>query len=319
MIKLKKRKLKKSVIYIFAGLVALFVIGILGYNFYKEMNYRKTYEYKLLEKGYTMEEVPILLEKLTEEQITKLLEQEKEENITPILQEKYYLSKNLEDYLAFRKENPDRNTYDIVAMVNIHANKDWYEIIIPTDTTKNNTILVNKFYQLPEDYTPEALVNVSNWYCYGENKITQETYDAFINMYNAAKEQNIKIIINSSYRNYQEQEQTYQELKATYGSKKADEQAARPGHSEHESGLAIDVFTPGNTTTVNFKESEAYQWLKNHAHEYGFIERYPEDKEYLTGYRFESWHWRYVGIEIATQIHEEEITFDEYYAYYLEN
>ena len=138
-------------------------------------------------------------------------------------------------------------------------------------------------------------------------------------MYNKALEQEIKLIINSSYRNFKSQEDTYNDLRKTFGSKRADAQAARPGHSEHETGLAIDIFTPGNTGTGNFKDSNAYTWLKEHAHEFGFIERYPEGKEYLTGYAFESWHWRYVGIPVATQIHEEQITFDEYYAYYIEN
>lgn len=160
---------------------------------------------------------------------------------------------------------------------------------------------------------------MSNWYSYGTQKLTKETYDAFINMYNKAKEQDIKLIINSSYRNYQNQENTYNELKKTYGTNRADNQAARPGHSEHETGLAFDIFTPGNTTTSNFEESNAYAWLKEHAQEFGFIERYPKGKEYLTGYNFESWHWRYVGVDIATKIKEEEITFDEYYAYYIDN
>ena len=68
----------------------------------------------------------------------------------------------------------------------------------------------------------------------------------------------------------------------------------------------------------NFEQTEEFNWLQEHAHEYGFILRYPKDKEHITGYKYESWHYRYVGIETATKIHELGITFDEYYAYFLE-
>lgn len=314
-----KRKIKKGVIYFFAGIITIIVLSILGINYYNDYKYRQTNEYKLLEKGYTSDETNLLLEKLGENKIDELINQEKNELIIPILSEKYYIAKNLEIYLEYYKENPEKSTYDIVALVNTKAYLDWYEEIKEADTSKGDLILVNKFNQLPEDYTPENLTKVSVQYSYGDQKITKEAYDAFIDMYNSALKDDIKLIINSSYRDYTSQKNTYTDLKNAYGTSRADGQAARPGHSEHESGLAFDIFSPGNTSTSNFKDSNAYTWLKEHAQEYGFIERYPEGKEYITGYNFESWHWRYVGKEAAITIKEEEITFDEYYAYYIEN
>lgn len=315
-----KRKIKKNIIiYFCAGIVTIFVITILAINYKNDYKYKQTTEYKLLEKGYTKEEVNDILNGLQEKDLLILLEKEKNEYLLPIMKEKYYISKNLEEYLNFYKENKDKSTYDIVAMVNVHANKDWYEEIEPANTELKNLLLVNKHYQLEETYIPENLIEVSNWYCYGENQIIKDAYESFIEMYNKAKEEEITLIINSSYRNYESQKNTYNRLKNTFGTTKADSQAARPGHSEHETGLAFDIFAPGNASTEDFKESNAYLWLKEHAYQYGFIERYPQDKEYLTGYAFESWHWRYVGIEVATKIYEEQITFDEYYAYYIEN
>lgn len=79
------------------------------------------------------------------------------------------------------------------------------------------------------------------------------------------------------------------------------------------------MFEKNNQSTLTFKDSEAYSWLKENAHNYGFIERYPEGKENITGYNPEAWHWRYVGTEVAKIIHDENITFDEYYAFYVEN
>lgn len=313
----KKKKVKKNVIYLFAAVVFIIVAIILGINYYNDYKYQQTNEYKLIEKGYLKEDALKLLAKLNETQINNLLTKDKDENVLSIIDEKYYIEKNLDTYLEYYRENPDKSSYDIVAIVNVGANKDWYEGTFEADLTKGPLLLVNKFNKLSPDFTPEDLTLVKNWYCYGENQLAKVAYEAFIDLYNKAKEDEIKLFINSSYRNYSAQEKTYNDLKNTYGTKRADSQAARPGHSEHETGLSFDVFTPGNSSTENFKDSAAYTWLKTHAHEFGFIERYPEDKEYLTGYNFESWHWRYVGIETANIIHEEEITFDEYYAYYI--
>ena len=146
----------------------------------------------------------------------------------------------------------------------------------------------------------------------------QSAYDAFKNMWNAAMDNGIQFIINSSYRDYNSQKEIYEDYKNWYGEEKANSQAAQPGYSEHQTGYAIDLFAKDNQLSDTFEESEGYKWLKNNAYKYGFIERYPKDKQYLTGYAFESWHWRYVGVEAATVIQKENITYDEYYAYYIE-
>ncbi len=318
MAKKKKLKIKKQVIYFILIVFALIVGTILGIHYWNDYQYKQTNEYKLLSKGYTKEETELLFQKLTEEKIQELLEQEKNETLLAILNEKYYLSKNLDAYLEYQKRNTNTSTYDIVALINTGAHQDWYENIVDADTSLGNLLLVNKFHQLANDYSPENLIKVSKQHSYGEQQITKEAYEGFQNMFNKAKEENVTFFINSSYRNYKDQEDTYNSLKKAYGSSKADSQAARPGHSEHETALAFDIFTPGNTSTGNFKDSKAYEWLKENAQDYGFIERYPEGKEYLTGYNYEAWHWRYVGIEVAKQIKEEEITFDEYYAFYIE-
>ena len=90
------------------------------------------------------------------------------------------------------------------------------------------------------------------------------------------------------------------------------------GYSEHQTGLSLDIFSKEHTSTSNFKGSPAHTWLINNAYRFGFIERYQEDKQYITGFAAEAWHWRYVGTEAATYIYENNITFDEYYAYFVE-
>lgn len=316
----KKRKLKKQVYYVLAGFIGLIVLGILGMNYYNDFKYRQTNEFKLLDKGYSNDDTNIMLEKLSENSITMVLNKEKDDAIVALVKEKYFLEKNLEDYLTYIQEEEETNYQDVVAIVNVHANQNWYEEEYKTDPSLNELMLVNKFYALDKDYTPENLVNIPLTYAYGNEgdcKIIDYAYEKFVDLWQAAKDAGYYLMVNSSYRDYTEQEETYNYLKSTVGERKADERAARAGHSEHQTGLVVDMTSIHNAQDNTFKESEEYAWLQEHAHEYGFIERYPEGKTYITGYNPESWHWRYVGIEAATQIHEEGITFDEYYAFYI--
>lgn len=314
----KRRKLKKNVAY--GGIIVIvLVIGLIcfGVKKYKDYQYTKTYEYKLSQKGWDEKQTQAIL-KLYKNNLKDILKKDVNENIITLAKEKYFLYKNLDTYLEYIENNEDKSLTDVVAIVNVHANNAWYELDIKTDTSLNERMLVNKFYHLDENYLPDDIVNVSNKYAYNGNRLRQDAYDAFVDMWNAAMDNNIKLIINSSYREYEKQSSIYEDYKNWYGQTKADKQAARPGYSEHQTGLVIDVFSSDNQLTGTFKDSEGYKWLKENAYKYGYIERYPDGKEYLTGYEFESWHWRYVGKDAAKVIQNENITYDEYYAYYIE-
>ena len=132
-----------------------------------------------------------------------------------------------------------------------------------------------------------------------------------------ARKENITLVLTSGYRTREDQTNIYESMKNSKGETYADEFAARPGSSEHETGLALDIMT-FNAVTETFHETETYKWLHKHAREYGFIERYPENKEYLTGYERESWHFRYVGVDLANKVEEEGIAYEEYYAFYID-
>ena len=319
--KKRKRKLKKQVYYFLAGIVAVIVIVILGINFYNDFQYKQTNEYKLIEKGYSEEDTKTILEKLSNDKISSILETEKNDNIVNLVKEKYFLEKNLDRYLSYLEEEEDTSFSDVVAIVNVHADSRWYEEEFQVNTSLNELMMVNKFYTLDETYTPENLVTIPLTYAYGnegDNQILDYAYEKFLDMWQAANDEGYYLMVNSSYRNYEEQQQTYDNLKNTVGERKADEIAARPGHSEHQTGLVVDMTSKNSPYSNEFADSEEYKWLKEHAHEFGFIERYPEGKTYLTGYNPESWHWRYVGVEAATTMYEENITYDEYYAFYIE-
>ncbi len=314
-----KVKLKKRNISIAIGCVVVLVVLIIGLFRWKQtLDYQKTFEYRLENHGYSEEDTAYLIEKLDEKELEKLLEKEADENIPKFMKESYYLKKNLEKYLAYYQENPEKSLSDVVAIINVRANEDWYTDPVEADTSKENLLLVNKFHQLSKDFEAPDLEKVKNWYAYGDDPmLRKEAYEKFIDLFNAAKEDGLTIIISSAYRDYEYQDKLYNDYLIQLGQKKTDEVAARPGFSEHQTGLTVDVTTYG-ANTETFETFEEFTWLQNHAHEYGFILRYPKDKEYLTGYGYESWHYRYVGVEAATYIYEHNITFDEYYAYFVE-
>ena len=207
---------------------------------------------------------------------------------------------------------------DIIALVNTHSYKDWYSDTKKTDISKGNLMLTNKFYNLDNSYNADNMERVSTNYCYGNDQmLTHDTYSAFIEMFNAAKSEGLTLIINSSFRSYEDQEDIYNYYLDIKGEEETNKIAAKPGHSEHQTGLAVDIQTY-NSTSKTFEDFEEFKWLKKNAYRYGFILRYPKDKQYITGYEYESWHYRYVGVEAATYIYENNITFDEYYAYFVE-
>ena len=167
-------------------------------------------------------------------------------------------------------------------------------------------LIANKTYPLPSTYKPGGL--------------TSTTQEAFDKMKAWAKKDGINLVIKSGYRSYATQKSTYNYYVSRDGVAKADTYSARPGHSEHQTGLAIDITSlehPYITNNDNsFDKSKEYEWLKNNCHKYGFILRYPKGKEHITGYNTESWHFRYVGVDVATKIYQENITFEEYIVKY---
>ena len=315
-----KLKLKKSVYFVLGGVIIFVLAIVIGIHVYQNYQYKQTNEYKLLDSGYTKEEIKILEDHLTDDEITALASAEKDEFLLELLQDPYFIKAYLNRYTAYHEENSESLARQVVATVNTNTDYGYYTQDFDTNLEDDYLILVNKYYHLNADYVPDDLVSVSNRYYYGENhQIRSVVYDAFIDMWNAANNEGIYLIINSSYRTYAEQQQVYDSYKDSRGTTYADSIAARPGYSEHQTGLAIDIFSTEYTTTSNFKDSPAHQWLVNHAYQYGFIQRYEEDTEEITGFAEEAWHWRYVGVEVATYLHEHDITFDEYYAYFILN
>ena len=316
-LKKTKLKLKKNVWFAIGGIFIVVIIVIVGVNIYRNVQYKQTNEYKLLESGYTEEEINLLEENFTNEEVTALADASKDDFLISLLQDAYFIKDNLNRYTAYHSDNESLSARSVIEIVNTNNDYSYYDHDIDTDISKDYLLLVNKYYHLGNDYVPDDLVNINNKYYYGDgHQIRKVAYDAFIDMWNQANMEGIYFIINSGYRSFEDQQEVYDFYKNNYGTTYADSIAARPGYSEHQTGLSIDIFSTEYTTTEAFKNSTHYEWLVNNAYKYGFIQRYQSDTEDVTGFTEEAWHWRYVGVEVATYLHEHDITFDEYYAYF---
>lgn len=318
----KRLRLKPKVARFLIYFIFFIIMGIYTINesrkIIADFKYRETYEYKITEKGYKLEEAKKLIEILPDEKLNYILDNEYNEMYYNIVSQKYYLNKNFDKYIQYKEYHEDTSYEDVIAIVNVHANAGWYNESYETNINDGFLIIVNKFYHLDKSYERTDLQNINLAYAYANNSAAEIVIEKFKQMRDDIEEEmNVHLMVNSSYRSYEDQEEIYNEFKKV-SLKYADSYAARPGYSEHQTGLAIDITSLEHPTANEFEESEEYKWLKENCHKYGFVLRYPEGKEHITGYSTESWHFRYVGEEAATQIYKENITFDEYYAYYIE-
>lgn len=159
----------------------------------------------------------------------------------------------------------------------------------------DGVLVANKSYPLPADYAPGGLLDAAEI--------------AFMEMKNAAARDGITLTIVSGYRSYARQERLYNNYVAKDGKDEADRYSARPGHSEHQSGLAMDL----NSVEDSFANTKEAKWIAENCAKYGFIIRYPKGKEEQTGYIYEPWHVRYLGVDLAEEITASGLCFEEYF------
>lgn len=191
--------------------------------------------------------------------------------------------------------------------------KRFYKNIKLIKNPDNILTLVNKNNKLPAVYVPSDLVEIPNNMAYNGKKVREEVLKNFENLFNDAQKLGYKIIVVSAYRDYDYQKKLFDGYTQDKGLKYALKCSAKPGHSEHQTGLAIDVMGSNNDYNL-FAESNEFEWMKNNAYKYGFIMRYPEEKQKITGFKYEPWHYRYVGKDVAEYIYENKLTLEEYFS-----
>lgn len=188
------------------------------------------------------------------------------------------------------------------------------------DNKMDYTILVNKENLLPRDYVPENLVEIhepmgSKLDKTYVNRLNAGAYKAFKEMQKDALKEGYEIFVDSSYRTYEYQEKLFNKTASEKGLEYAQKFLALPGGSEHQTGLAADIIFRRNGEMIEGQKAEdaEIKWLFANAHKYGFILRYPQGKEKITGFNFEPWHFRYVGKKLSEEIFAADITLEEYY------
>lgn len=178
-------------------------------------------------------------------------------------------------------------------------------------------ILANKTHKLREDYEPSDLVKPNVTMRYYECMLREEAAKKLEEMVNKASEEGLFIGLISGYRSYSYQVDLYNSYVSNHGQEYTDTFSSRPGYSDHQTGLAVDLCGEdiNYDLSTEFENTSEGKWLHEHAHEYGFIMRYPKGKDDITGYSYEPWHFRYIGEEYATAIYEtdEWYTFEEYF------
>lgn len=253
----------------------------------------KMYYDKLSGKGYTLDEIQKIITKIDKEDyIIALLIYDKQEDIDKYILN-YTKNKITKDYL------------------NIYENTTLLDKI-------DITSIINKKTGLTANFIPENLTNISKYCAFNSGQLTQEAANSFNSMCMDAKEQGIYFASMIAYRSYSDQENIYNSYVNNYGELQVDSYTPKPGYSEHQTGLAVNVSSMASYPEgTSFVDTNEYQWLLLNADKYGFIFRYPKGKEYITGFESEPGHLRYVGEELAQLIAQTDYTMEEFAALYL--
>lgn len=178
--------------------------------------------------------------------------------------------------------------------------------------------LVNKKIGLRSDYEPPDLVELTGVpTVYAGQRLRREAADYLRLMFDAAAAQGLEMVVLSAYRSYEEQARTFDFWVRQEGLAAAERESARPGHSQHQLGTAVDITSKqvGYSLVEGFGSSAEGSWLEANAHRFGFIMSYPKDEEAITGYKYEPWHFRYVGREHAAAVYQGGLVLEEYLSF----
>ncbi|HAK43733.1 MAG TPA: D-alanyl-D-alanine carboxypeptidase [Clostridium sp.] len=178
-------------------------------------------------------------------------------------------------------------------------------------------LMVNRDNPLDKNFVPKNLVTPNTKFIgNGDpnvNKLEAVAAIALENLFQAAKNEGINLLGVSGYRDYNYQKKLYDNAVISSGKEYADKYTAKPGASEHQTGLAMDILSEDyQVLDDGFNNTDAYRWIEKNCSKYGFIIRYPKGKENITGYNYEPWHLRYVGKKAAEEIMKNKITLEEY-------
>lgn len=279
---------------------------------------------KLLSLGYSSKDINAIYEKIPDS-VNIIIDSKYNKDIINIMNLSYFKIDNLKRYLDYdimevksiydiSNIKKDFNYEDVVTYVNANLDKEYYssDNLISNEDASKIDVLVNKYHKLDENYEPSDLTIIDSKYASGTQKLRKEAKIKFEEMASDMAKDNLKIYAGSTYRSYTYQKGLYDRYVKKDGFAAAETYSARSGYSEHQLGLAVDIVN-GKWDYLSENDKE-YDYLVKNSYKYGFILRYPRGSEYITGYMFEDWHFRYLGIELATKVFNSGLTYDEYIA-----
>lgn len=324
---IKKRHLKRSVKLILKRMIFLIISGFILWGAFlcvrdinnpdndkdtsggKEIN-KEEYVYKeeLLALGYDIKDIETISTKISNVDVKKYLLTEKYEDITKFIASPYYKVEKTSRYQKYYDKHKEYDTENVVIYVEIGLDIEFYTEMDEITNYDEVDALVNKYHKLPSNYEAKDLVTLSKTYSSRGHKIKKAASEPLMKMIDAARADGLNLLVISGYRTESTQRGLFNNSVKRHGMDHALIYSAKPGYSEHQLGLAVDL----NSTEESFDQTKEYKWLKANSYKYGFIERYPKGKEFITGYGYEPWHYRYLGVDLATKVYTENVTYEEY-------
>lgn len=224
----------------------------------------------------------------------------------------------MERYQLYQQEHNFLSWEDVITFVNIGLDKQFYTDIHMVFNPDSLNVLVNKFRQMDGFYTPPDLELIDERFNPEGLYLRREARLAFEIMCKTAEMEGIHLEAVSTFRSFSYQSKVYfknltPDMTLEDYQAIRDKVSARAGHSEHQTGLAVDI----NELEETFEETPAGRWLAANSYRFGFLLRYPKGKEHITGYSYEPWHFRYLGTQLAEKVYNSNMTYDEYYVRYL--
>ena len=269
---------------------------------------------KALKVGYKYSDINIIFKHGDNDSVQRFLKREKVKYLEEFFSIDYAKLDNYDRYLNYADETGEDEDATVL-YVNLDLDKPDYEEVVKVESFSIDMV-VNKHRCLDEKFEPNDLMEIPIEYASEEGmQSSRIAFNAYREMSEAASKEGYGIVINSAYRSYNDQVELGNYYLKWYGQSYVDKYVAKPGYSEHQTGLAYDI---GSRSVNVFANSKEYEWMQNNAYKYGFIERFTQRYENITGFRKEPWHYRYVGKEIAKYIHENNIPLEEYWAMFLD-
>lgn len=271
-----------------------------------------TYHTKLKELGYDLETQRSLMNQLSLDDFGVLADNQLEwKQVEPYLTINGRIIEDLPKYIESGLEPVEAVMNISYSLIDSRNSSDRTYFL---EEPSNTALLIKKGFSISKDYVPEDLVEVNIPTATKNNQMRNDAAKALETMYEDAKKEGLILAVNSAYRSYEEQQKIYDEYFRIYDEVTAASLVAVPGTSEHQLGLSVDLTSQSviDGQYGVFGSTPEYQWVIKNAHKYGFILRYPSDKIDITGIANEPWHYRYVGVELATQLYEEGLTLEEY-------